>query len=79
MTKRRKEEEIAGVLEFEGRSNEDPEFLEWMASHKATNGGKVRVSQGGKGVRVMCAKDADMALGKARSEQAARPKKAGAA
>ena len=78
MTKRRKEEEIAGVLEFEGRSNEDPEFLEWMASHKATNGGKVRVSQGGKGVRVMFAKDADMALWKARSEQAARAKKAGA-
>ena len=78
MTKRRKEEEIAGVLEFEGRSNEDPEFLEWMASHKATNGGKVRVSQGGTGVRVMFAKDADMALWKARSEQAARAKKPGA-
>ncbi len=80
MTKRRKEEEIAGVLEFEGRSNEDPEFLEWMATHKASNGGKVRVSQGGKGVRVMFAKDADMALWKARSDQAtAKAKKAGAA
>ena len=76
--KRRKEEEIAGVLEFEGRTAEDSEFLEWMASHKASNGGKVRVGQGGKGVRVMFAKDSDMALWKARSEQAARTKKAGA-
>ncbi len=75
MVKRRKEEDIAGVLEFEGRTNEDPEFLEWLEDHKAQNGGKVRVSQGGKGVRVMFSSEADMALWKARSEQAAKRKK----
>nr|WP_321984226.1 hypothetical protein [uncultured Lichenicoccus sp.] len=75
MVKRRKEEEIAGVLEFEGRTSEDPEFLEWVAGHKATNGGKIRVSQGGRGVRVMFAKEADMALWQARSEQASKRKK----
>ena len=74
MVKRRKEEEIAGVLEFEGRTNEDPEFVNWLEDHKARNGGKLRVSQGGRGVRVMFSKDADMALWKARSEQAAKRK-----
>jgi len=43
-----------------------------------TNGGKLRVSQGGKGVRVMFSKDADMALWKARSEQAAKRQKVAA-
>lgn len=75
MVKRRREEEVAGVLEFEGRTNEDPEFMGWLEDHKARNGGKLRVSQGGKGVRVMFSKDADMALWKARSEQAARRQK----
>ena len=75
MVKRRKEEEIAGVLEFQGRSREDPEFMEWLASHQAQNGGKIRVSQGGTGVRVMFSKAADMALWKARSEQAAKAKR----
>ena len=75
MAKRRKEEEVAGVLEFQGRSSEDPEFLEWMADHRARNGAKVRVSQGGKGVRVMFSKEADMTFWKIRSEQAAKGKK----
>jgi len=71
MVKRRKEEDIAGILEFEGRTNEDTEFMDWLDDHKARSGGKIRVSQGGKGVRVMFSKEADMALWKARSEQAA--------
>ncbi len=75
MVRRRKEEDIAGVLEFEGRTNEDPELLEWLADHKARNGGKIRVGQGGKGVRVMFSKEADMALWKERSEQASKRKK----
>lgn len=75
MVKRRREEEIAGVLEFEGRTGEDPEVLGWLADHKARNGGKIRVSQGAKGVRVAFSKDADMALWKARSDQAAKAKK----
>jgi hypothetical protein len=72
MVRRHKVEEVAGVLEFEGRGSEDPEFVAWMADHKARNGGKIRISQGGKGVRVMFSKEADMALWKARSDKAIR-------
>ena len=61
MVKRRREEEIAGVLEFEGRSSDDPEFLAWLAEHKASKGGKIRVGQGGTGVRVIFSEKADMA------------------
>ena len=50
MVKRRKEEEIVGVLEFEGRTSEDPEVMNWLAEHKAQNGGKIRVSRGSTGV-----------------------------
>lgn len=75
MVKRRKEDDPAGVLEFKGRTDEDPEFMEWLAEHKARNGGKVRVSQGGTGVRVMFSKEADIALWKAWSEQAGKAKK----
>lgn len=76
MVKRRKEEDIAGVLEFEGRTSEDPQIQEWLADHRARNGGKIRVGKGGKGVRVMFAKEADMAFWKARSEQADKKKPA---
>jgi len=72
MVKRRREEGIAGVLEFAGRSGDDAEFLAWLADHKARNGGKVRVRQGATGVRVMFAKEADMALWKVRSEKAVK-------
>ena len=75
MVKRRKEEDIAGILEFDGRGSDDPEFLEWLADHKARNGGKIRVSQGGKGVRVMFSKEADMALWQRRSDAATKGKK----
>ncbi len=74
MVKRRKQEDIAGVLEFEGRTSEDPEVVAWLAEHKAGKGGKIRVSQGGTGVRVMFSEEADMALWKARAEQEARGK-----
>lgn len=43
MVERRKREGIAGVLELEGRTNEDPEFMEWLAEHKGREGGCVRV------------------------------------
>ena len=68
MVKRRKEEEIVGVLEFEGKTSEDPEIIAWLADHKAQNGGKIRVSRGGKGLRVAFTKAADMALWKGRSD-----------
>ena len=76
MVKRRKEEEIAGILEFEGRTSEEPEFLEWLADHRTRNGGKVRVSQGGKGVRVMFSREADMAFWKARFERSTKARRA---
>lgn len=75
MVKRRKEEEIVGVLEFEGKTSQDPEVINWLADHKAQNGGKIRVSQGGKGVRVAFSKEADMALWQARSDPASKSKR----
>ena len=60
MVKRRKEEEIAGVLEFAGLTAEDPDFVRQMQEHKDRNGGKVRVGKGMSGVRVSFSKDADM-------------------
>ncbi len=74
MVKRRKEEEVVGVLEFAGRTSEDPEVIKWLADHKAQNRGKIRVSRGASGVRVAFSKDADMAFWKARSESAAKGK-----
>ena len=74
MVRRNKEEEIAGVLEFPGRDSEDPEFLSWMAEHRADNGGKIRVSKGGTGVRVAFSRKADMTLWASRSEKAKKPR-----
>jgi hypothetical protein len=73
MVKRRKEEEVAGIIEFEGRTSEDPDFIAWLADHKTRNGGKIRVSRGAKGVRVAFTKEADMAFWKVRSDQLAKP------
>ena len=75
MVKRRKEEEIVGVLEFAGKTSEDPDIIKWLAEHKAQNGGKIRVSRGSTGTRVAFSKAADMALWQARSEQAAKAKR----
>ena len=76
MVKRRKEDDPAGILEFEGRTAEDPELVEWLADHRARNGGKIRVSKGGRGVRVMFSKEADMLFWKQRSEKADKAKRA---
>jgi erythromycin esterase-like protein len=75
MVKRQKVEDVAGVIEFQGRTAEDPEFVTWLAEHRAHKGGKVRVSLGGTGVRVMFSEAADMAWWKARSEKTAKGKK----
>jgi hypothetical protein len=69
VVKRRKEEDIAGVLEFAGRASDDAQFMGWIADYKARNGGKIQVGQGARGIRVMFTKEADMALWKARSER----------
>lgn len=71
MVKRRREEEIAGVLEFEGLGKEAPELAAWLAEHKVRNGGKVRVAQGVKGARVIFSSAADMARWKMRRERMA--------
>ena len=42
---------------------------------KARNGGQLRVSRGGTGVRVMFGKEADMALWKERAERLEKAKK----
>ena len=70
MVKRRKVEEVAGVLEFEGRESDDPELLEWIADHRARNEGTIRISRGAKGTRVMFSKEADMAFWKKRADKA---------
>jgi hypothetical protein len=75
MVKRRKEEEIVGVLEFEGRTGEDSGVMNWLAERKARNGGKIRVSRGSTGVRVVFSKAADMALWQERSMQASKGKR----
>jgi alpha-L-fucosidase len=79
MVKRRKQEEISGVLEFAGLSSEDPTFKQWVAEHRAQNGGNLRMSKGATGVRVMFSKEADMAFWKARSETEAKERKSHAA
>jgi hypothetical protein len=71
MVKRRKEEEIVGVLEFEGKTSENPEVMKWLAEHKAQNGGKIRVSRDSTGVRVAFSEAADMALWQGRSRHGA--------
>ena len=75
MVKRRKEEEIVGVLEFAGKTSEDPEVMKWLADHKARNGGKIRVGRGSTGVRVAFSKAADMALWQSWSEQGGKGKR----
>ena len=75
MVKRRKEEEIVGVIEFEGRTSEDPEVIKWLAEHKARNGGKIRISRGSRGLRVAFSKEVDMALWRERSEHGGKGKR----
>ena len=66
--KRSKPDEIVDVLEFEGRTEKDVEFEAWLAEHRAAKGGKIRISLGGRGVRVMFSKEADMVIWKRRAE-----------
>lgn len=79
MVKRHREEEIAGVLEFEGVSKESAELGAWMAEHKQRGGGKIRLAQGAKGVRVIFSSAADMARWKARWESMRRSNRSAAA
>ncbi len=78
MVKRRQVGEFAGVLEFEGLTGDDPDVASWLAEHKAKNGGKIRVSQGAKGIRVAFSKESDMASWKLRADQALKARKSAA-
>jgi len=60
MVKRIRQEDMAGALEFEGVGKDDPQLQHWLDEHRARNGGKLRVGLGGKGVRVMFAREADL-------------------
>ena len=62
MVKRIKEEGMVGALEFENLRKDDPQLQVWLEEHRARNGGKLRVGLGGKGVRVMFARAADMGV-----------------
>ena len=53
MVKRRKDEAPVGILEFEGKTADDPEVVLWLADHRLRKGGKIRLGKGGKGLRVM--------------------------
>ncbi|MGC1409371.1 MAG: hypothetical protein WA864_10555 [Acetobacteraceae bacterium] len=72
MVKREKVEDAAGVLEFKGLTADDVAFAAWLAEHRAGKGGKIRISKGGAGVRVMFTRESDMVLWKRRSEKAAK-------
>jgi hypothetical protein len=75
MVKRIKQEDMAGALELEGIGKDDPRLQQWLDEHRPRNGGKIRVGLGGKGVRVMFSKDADMALWQRRSDASLKGKK----
>ncbi|MBV8398736.1 MAG: hypothetical protein JOZ58_16420 [Acetobacteraceae bacterium] len=60
MVKRTKQEDMAGAVELEGVGKDDPKLAQWLEEHRARNGGKIRVSLGGKGVRVVFAREADL-------------------
>ena len=52
-------------IKQEGIGKDDTRLQHWLEEHRARNGGKLRVGLGGKGVRVMFARDADLAYWRA--------------
>ena len=58
--RRRKPDEIVGVLEFPGTTRESPAMVAMMAEQKPRNVGKIRVAQGATGCRVAFSSEADM-------------------
>lgn len=60
MVKRRREDEIFGVIEFPGLQKDDPVVAEWEAQHRVRNGGALRFSRGATGMRVAFSKQADL-------------------
>lgn len=60
MVKRIKQEDMAGALELEGVGKDDARLQQWLDEHRARNGGKLRVGLGGKGVRIIFSREADL-------------------
>ena len=60
MVKRMKQEDMAGALELEGIGKDDPKLQQWLEEHRIRNGGKLRIGLGGRGVRVIFSREADL-------------------
>jgi hypothetical protein len=60
MVKRVRQEDMAGALELEGIGKDDPRPQEWLEEHRGRNGGKLRVGLGGRGVRIIFSREADL-------------------
>jgi hypothetical protein len=60
MVKRVRQEDMAGALELEGIGKDDPRLQQWLDEHRGRNGGKLRVGLGGRGVRIIFSREADL-------------------
>ena len=61
MVKRIKQEDLAGgALELQGISKDDLQLQQWLEEHRGRNGGKLRVGLGGRGVRIIFSREADL-------------------
>jgi hypothetical protein len=60
MVKRTKQQDMAGVLELEGIGKDDPRLQRWLEEHRERNGGALRVGLGGRGVRIIFSREADL-------------------
>jgi len=60
MVKRAKQEDMAGALELDGIGKDDPRLQQWLEEHRARHGGKLRVGLGGRGVRIIFSREADL-------------------
>jgi hypothetical protein len=71
MVKRVKQEDMAGALELEGIGKDDPRLQQWLEEHRGRNGGKIRVGLGGKGVRIIFSREADLSYWRQHYKRAA--------
>jgi hypothetical protein len=51
---------MAGAFELEGIGKDDPRLQQWLEEHRGRNGGKLRVSLGGRGVRIIFSRELDL-------------------
>ncbi|MFL5286978.1 MAG: hypothetical protein ACJ8AW_39910 [Rhodopila sp.] len=60
MVKRIKQDDMAGALELEGVGRDDPRLAQWLEEHRLRNGGKIHIGLGGRGVRIVFSRQADL-------------------